>query len=338
MNSKKILTLALALALSLSVFAGCGNEAPAESIGSQEASVEESKASSEAENAPASEVKMVGDTVIPTQEEALKEMGLEEVPGKILCTTYNSTILAYTLGIDICGTVQTRRPVPEELKDVPTIGVVTGSSSFDFEKVIALAGDMVLGDTSVQDRLEATLDAQGIKSYYSDTHDYEHLRKTLALLGAAFGKTDKAVEILEGWDKEVAEMQKEIEGKDSPSVLIVRTGSTMATSSSYVGGLLKMLNITNATDSMDLGDTNLGYVPLDVEKIVKANPDYILIPGGDKIPGDMEFMEEVKTGEAWSSLDAVKNDKVIALTDTYYHPLADMECMSALHELLDTVY
>ena len=52
----------------------------------------------------------------------------------------------------------------------------------------------------------------------------------------------------------------------------------------------------------------------------------------------MACMEDVKTGEAWSSLDAVKNDRVIALTDTYYHPLADMECMSALHELMATVY
>ena len=50
------------------------------------------------------------------------------------------------------------------------------------------------------------------------------------------------------------------------------------------------------------------------------------------------MLEELKTSDAWSSLTAVKNGNVIAVTDSYYQPLADMDCIKALHELSRVVY
>ena len=281
---------------------------------------------------------MVGRTRVPTQEEALAEMGLEKVPEKILCATYNTMILANELGVELSGRVTTRRPLPENLVDVPDIGVVRGSSNFDFEKVIALAGDLVLSDVFYTEKLKPTLDEQGIKSYYVDTADYDDMRDTVALLGAAFGKRDQAIEILTQWDAEAAQMHSAIEGKPSPVVLVLRKASNMATSNSYVGSLLQELNITCATDLMGFPEDVDGYVPIDVEKILEVNPDYILIPGGEELEGDIAFMEEVKTSPAWASLDAVKEGRVFAVTDTYYQPIADTDCIKAMHELVSVVY
>ena len=338
-NISRMIALLLVLCMSTALLAACGQEAPAEVPATTAAAATEA-ATEAAETAEAAQVQdtMVGNTLVPTQEEALAQMGLDKVPEKILCATYNTMILANDLGVELSGRVTTRRPLPDNLKDVPDIGVVRGSSNFDFEKVIALSGDLVLSDVFYTEKLKPTLDEQGIKSYYVDTADYTAMRETVALLGAAFGKRDQAIAILTQWDEEVSAMQQAIAGKESPVVLVLRKATNMATKNSYVGSLFKELNITSATDLMGFEDDVAGYVPIDVEKILEVNPDYILIPGGEELEGDIAFMEEVTTSPAWATLDAVKEGRVFAVTDTYYQPIADMDCINAMHELFGIVY
>ncbi len=330
MKYTKITSLLLCVALCVGGLSACGRKA------ATDVNIEPITSTPVQSSTPT--VTKVGDIVIPTQEEALAEMGLDAVPQKVLCATYNTTIMAYNIGVDISGTVTTKRPLPEALKDVPSIGVVTGSSDFDFEKVIALSGDLVLSDISFKEKLQPTLAEQGIKSYFVDTSNFENLERTLALLGSAFGKRDETISLLENWQAEIKAMQEQVAGKESPSVLVIRKATNMATKNSYVGSLFEILGITCATNLMGFGDDVATYVPIDIEKIIETNPDYILIPGGDTLEGDIAFLSEVTASEAWASLDAVKNGKVIAVTDTYYQPIADMDCINALHELIDTVY
>lgn len=333
-TAKRMLTLMLALVMLLS-FAACGKAPAPETIPATQAT----------ENVPApetspavEEITAVGDVSIPTQEEALDLLGLKEVPKSALCATYNTTIMAYNLGLDITGTVTTTRPIPDALKETPTIGVVTGRADFDFEKIIALAGDVVIADAQYEPKLRPTLEQQGIASCYVDTGDFQKLQQALAVLGSAFGKRQEVIDILTSWQNEVEAMQEEIKGKDSPVVLVIRKATNMATSASYVGSLFKTLNITCATDKMDLEDTSAIYVPMDAEKILAVDPDYILVPGGAELEADIAMLNELKTGEAWSTLSAVANDRVIAVTDSYYQPIADMDCIKALREILDAVY
>ena len=183
-----------------------------------------------------------------------------------------------------------------------------------------------------------TLDQHGIQSGYLDTSDLAKLQESLATLGCAVGKRDEVVKILTDWNNEIESMQQAIVDKPSPTVLVVRKATNMATSASYVGSLFKTLNITCATDKMNLEDTSLTYVPIDAEKILEVDPDIILVPGGAELEGDIKMLEELKTSEAWASLSAVKNGKVFAVTDSYYQPIADMDCIKALHELSEVVY
>ncbi len=326
---KKVAVLVASLAMAFALTA-CGTPAS----NSNDSASQSASSSSAVKN----EVTKVGDIVIPTQEEALAKLGLEKAPESVLCATYNTTIMAYDLGLDITGTVTTTRPMPEALKDTPTIGVVTGRSDFDFEKIIALGGDVVIADSQYEPKLKPTLDQQGIASCYVDTSDLGKLQEALATLGSALGKRDQVIDILTNWNNEIEAMQAAIADKPSPTVLVVRKATNMATSASYVGSLFKTLNITCATDKMNLEDTSATYVPIDAEKILEVDPDYILVPGGAELEGDIKMLEELKTSDAWSSLTAVKNGNVIAVTDSYYQPIADMDCIKALHELSRVVY
>lgn len=335
---KKIVVILLTMTM-LFVMVACGNNNSTN--GSSKAGNEMENDTAQTTPTPAEDelqIDAVGDVKIPSQEEALEILGLKEVPNSVLCVTYNTTIIAYNLGMEITGTVTTTRPLPEKLKDTPTIGVVTGRADFDFEKIVALAGDVVLADAQYETKLKPTLDQQGIASCYVDTGDLHKLQEALAVLGSAFGKRDETIELLTQWQTDIQAMQSEIAGKDSPVVLVIRKAATMATSASYVGSLFKALNITCATDKMELADTTATYVPIDAEKILAVDPDYILIPGGAELEGDIAMLNELMTSEAWASLSAVQNKKVIAVTDTYYQPIADMDCIKAMQELIDVVY
>ena len=140
-NRAKLLSAFVASIVLAFALTACGNSASS----NQSASNQPASAS-----ASANEVTQVGDIVLPTQEEALAKMGLEEAPKSVLCATYNTTIMAHALGLDITGTVTTTRPIPDDLKDTPTIGVVTGRSDFDFEKILAFGGDAVLADSQYE--------------------------------------------------------------------------------------------------------------------------------------------------------------------------------------------
>ena len=325
-NTKKVAVALMGLVMAFAL-AACGSSASSSVSTSQSASA-----------ASAAGVTKIGDVEIPTQEEALAKLGLDKVPESVLCATYNTTIMAYNLGLDITGTVTTTRPMPDALKDTPTIGVVTGRFDFDFEKIFALAGDVVIADSQYEPKLRPTLEQQGIASCYVDTADFGKLKEALATLGCALGKRDQVIDILNSWNTEVESMQAAIAGKDSPTVLVLRKATNMATSASYVGSLFKTLNITCATDKMNLEDTSATYVPIDAEKILEVDPDIILVPGGAELEGDIKMLEDLKTSEAWASLTAVKDGKVFAVTDSYYQPIADMDCIKALHELCEVVY
>lgn len=337
MKLKRFIAVSLTLIMVLSALAGCG-AAPAPEATPAPAEADPAEAPAEAADS-SGESTHVGDIYIPTEQEALETLGLTEIPEKILCATYNTTMMAYNLGVTLSGTVTTKRPLPEELKDVPSIGVVTGSGDFDFELVIALAGDLVLSDKSFEAKLKPTLDEQGIKSFFVETGDLTELQETLALLGSAFGKRDETIALLSDWQAQIAAMKEEVAGKASPVVLVIRKATNMATSTSYVGSLFETLGVTCATDLMGLDGEDVDtYVPYDLEKIIEVDPDYILIPGGAELEGDINFLNEIMSSEAWASLSAVKNGRVLPVTDTYYQPLADMSCMDALRELIETVY
>ena len=345
-NLKKIISLVLTLCLTAALAAGCGSQsAPAateapENTAAADAVTEATKEAAEtaevteatAEGTP----RMVGDVVIPTQEEALEQLGLDKIPQKVLCTSYNTSMMAYTLGIEITATVDTKRPFPDELRALPNIGIVTGSTTFDFEQIISLSGDLVLGDSFFKSKLEPTLTEQGIKSYFVDAGTYKGMQEAVALIGPAFGKTDEAVKLIEQWQEIAATASAETADLEHPTILCMTKG-LMFTENSYVGSLFDILHIENATNSMGFPQDCPPYIPPEVEKILAADPDIILIQGGNKGQQE-EFINELNTSETWASLKAVKNGKVIGIDGNLFGMLATMECGEALVELQQIVY
>ncbi|WP_454192481.1 ABC transporter substrate-binding protein [Paenibacillus sp. Marseille-Q7038] len=80
----------------------------------------------------------------------------------------------------------------------------------------------------------------------------------------------------------------------------------------FAGSLAKNLGATNVlTDTMQSTET---YVPFNMESVVEANPDVILLVAhGDAEAVAKKFEEDVKKNGAWEKMSAFKNGKMKTL-------------------------
>lgn len=84
------------------------------------------------------------------------------------------------------------------------------------------------------------------------------------------------------------------------------------TSSTFVGQLFGLLGLKSIADSAKGAAASGGYPQLSAEFILRANPNYVFL--ADTICCKANFAS-VKARPGWSSLGAVKSDRVVALND-----------------------
>jgi iron complex transport system substrate-binding protein len=131
----------------------------------------------------------------------------------------------------------------------------------------------------------------------------------ITLMGKITGTTDKAsafVASLNGRVKKVKDTVADVPATSSMTVYH-ELDSTFysASDGTFVGDLYRLLKVRNVA-----GDGNgVAYPQLTQEAIIAANPSVIVL-------ADEEFgvtVDSVKSRPGWSAIDAVKNDKIVAL-------------------------
>lgn len=81
------------------------------------------------------------------------------------------------------------------------------------------------------------------------------------------------------------------------------------------------------------------YTPMDMENVVTANPDIILLVAhGDPTAVAKKFEEDVKTNGAWDKLNAFKNDKLISLDYSLFGIASLPKAVTAYTELAGIMY
>lgn len=84
------------------------------------------------------------------------------------------------------------------------------------------------------------------------------------------------------------------------------------TSSTFVGGLLKLLGLHSIADTASGAAASGGYPQLSAEFIIKANPDYVFL--ADTICCKATAVS-VAARPGWSALRAVQNHRIVPLND-----------------------
>lgn len=161
--------------------------------------------------------------------------------------------------------------------------------------------------------------------------------ENIEVIGQAVGETEKAAELIEQMETDIAAIQSKIpEDQDAPSVLVLSevgagTGPFMMGPGNISYDLIQLAGATPAVDKIGLE----GSTPASIEQVMKMDPDYIFLL--DFFGNGEEDFTELSENPGWGSLQAIENDRV-KLLDVKYLMNPNVEVIKGLEIMVDWIY
>lgn len=269
-------------------------------------------------------------------QELLAQFG-QETPAKAVTLSVAITELYDALGLELVGVPTTKSQLPEAYADVQRVG---SSHQPDLEQIAKLEPNTVLVPNSIKDSMEKMFQPSGLPVAYLPVDSLDELKLSTAALGRLYGKEEQANQVLTALAEQEAAARQSAEGKAAPKVMLL-FGSVeslmLMNENTFAGSLAKNLGAENVlTSVLKQSET---YVPLNMESIIEANPDVILlIAHGDPTAVAQQFEADVKKNKAWESLSAFKNNKLITLDYNLYGISSIVKAPDAYKDLAAILY
>ena len=238
------------------------------------------------------------------------------------------------IDVPMVGVPTSSYELPESVKDAARIG---NPMEPDMEIIASLEPTVIVSVDSLSADLQAQFDTLGAESLFINLSCYDGLKTSIAALGERFGKAEAAQAVIDGFKVKEENIEKAIEGKEAPDVLIIfGAGSNfmVASEASYVGDLVKRVGGINV-----IQNAPAAFSPVDMEYLASCDPDYILFMAhANPAESLAAFKTEFESNAAWQNFSAVKEDKVIALETGYFGMSANLQAADALEKLVGILY
>ena len=249
----------------------------------------------------------------------------------VVATSVAITEILDRLGVEVSGVPQTSYELPESAKGATEVG---SPMNPDMEIIKSLnPTDVICVDTLGSD-FEKQFEENNINADFYNLSNVDGLKETIAALGEKFNKQDKANEILD----EIKEVEDKVNSNkksdDKILVLFGAPGSVMvATDKSYIGNLVELARgnniFSNATSS---------FTQINLEEIIKLNPDKILVMTHAVPEAAKKSVEEELSKDLWKNVNAVKNNDITYLENGYFGMSANLQIVEAVEKLGDILY
>lgn len=249
----------------------------------------------------------------------------------VVATSVAVTEILDKLGVKVSGVPTTSYELPESVKNATEVG---SPMNPDMEIIKSLnPTDVICVDTLGSD-FEKQFEENNINADFYNLSNVDGLKETIAALGEKFNKQDKANEILD----EIKEVEDKVNSNkksdDKILVLFGAPGSVMvATDKSYIGNLVELAGgnniFSNATSS---------FTQINLEEIIKLNPDKILVMTHAVPEAAKKSVEEELSKDLWKNVNAVKNNDITYLENGYFGMSANLQIVEAVEKLGDILY
>lgn len=264
-------------------------------------------------------------------EEATKQDTSEH---RLVTTTAAVTRIFEELDLDLVGVPTTTQTLAARYDDAVRVGNPMGP---DVEIIASLKPTEVFSVTTLEYDLTESFNSLNIPATYVNLQGLQQMKESILDIGNRYDRAERAQEIVDTMDKEIAALQKSIEDKEKPKVLILLgiPGSYLvATENSYIGDLVRLAGGENIAAGQAAE-----YLPSNTEFLHQSNPD-IIIRLAHGMPEEVVkmFKEEFVTNDIWKHFNAVKNDRVYDLEEPLFGTTATMDVTTALTQLIDTMY
>lgn len=272
---------------------------------------------------------MVGCSSSESNESNVTNSNGEEV---VVATSVAVTEILDKLGVEVSGVPTTSYELPESTKDATEVG---SPMNPDLEIIKSLNPTCVVSVDTLGSDFEKQFTENNIPSMFVNLSTVDGLKETIVNLGEKFDKSEKAVEIIAELENKENELNlSKKENKEDILILFGAPGSVMvSTDNSYVGNLVKIAGGNNIFES-----ESSSFIQVNMEEIIKRNPDKILIMTHAVPEEAKKTVEEEFAKATWQQLDAIKNNKVYYLENGYFGMSANLKVIEALDKLGEILY
>ena len=267
---------------------------------------------------------MVGCSSSESNESNVTNSNGEEV---VVATSVAVTEILDKLGVEVIGVPTTSYELPESTKDATEVG---SPMNPDLEIIKSLNPTCVVSVDTLGSDFEKQFTENNIPSMFVNLSTVDGLKETIVNLGEKFDKSEKAAEIIAELENKENELNlSKKENKEDILILFGAPGSVMvSTDNSYVGNLVKIAGGNNIFES-----ESSSFIQVNMEEIIKRNPDKILIMTHAVPEEAKKTVEEEFAKATWQQLDAIKNNKVYYLENGYFGMSANLKVIEALDKL-----
>ena len=267
---------------------------------------------------------MVGCSSSESNESNVTNSNGEEV---VVATSVAVTEILDKLGVEVSGVPTTSYELPKSTKDATEVG---SPMNPDLEIIKSLNPTCVVSVDTLGSDFEKQFTENNIPSMFVNLSTVNGLKETIVNLGEKFDKSEKAVEIIAELENKENELNlSKKENKEDILILFGAPGSVMvSTDNSYVGNLVKIAGGNNIFES-----ESSSFIQVNMEEIIKRNPDKILIMTHAVPEEAKKAVEEEFAKATWQQLDAIKNNKVYYLENGYFGMSANLKVIEALDKL-----
>ena len=253
---------------------------------------------------------------------------------RIVATTVALTEIMDALELDLVGIPSSYKELPERYENAKEVG---NPMSPDMEMLLSLKPTEILSVTTLKYDLQEMFDERGIDMTYVNLESIDAMHSEILKMGEKYDREEQAQAIIQQFEEKVADIDKEIEGKEQPSVLILLgiPGSYLvATEHSYIGDLVKRSGGKNV-----ITGEKVEFLSSNTEYLQQANPDIILRAAHGMPDQVVEMFDvEFRSNDVWKHFDAVKNNRVYDLDELLFGTTGNLAVVEALDELQKMLY
>ncbi|MCM3714042.1 ABC transporter substrate-binding protein [Alkalihalobacillus oceani] len=241
-----------------------------------------------------------------------REVGLEQTPRRLVSLVQADAEIVQALGGEVVGrpTVQNQQ-VSEALQGAEEVGT---AHDIDFEKVVSLQPDLVIGHAELNRKDVDMFASLGIPVVLTSGNSYDDVLQAVELYGRILGKEEQAGELLASLDVDQLELTPLAE--EVKALIIFGSADTMmaALPSSLSGDLLALAGGLNIAEGLPQIEHYPQYAQLSMERVLEADPDIVyFIAHGDAEAVKEQFEAEVKSNSSWQHLQAVEQGRLVIL-------------------------
>ncbi|OPX58166.1 MAG: corrinoid ABC transporter substrate-binding protein [Methanobacterium sp. PtaB.Bin024] len=244
----------------------------------------------------------------------------------VLSTSPTATGIVYMvapeklLALNYQTTSEEQEYMPNEYKDLPSVGGWYGSQSGSYEQFISMDPDVVLESIASSNSTTSTNYLSSIATLeerqkkfgsipvvgVTDTSDVTTINPSIEFIGKLLGnedKSDKLVSFNERVQKEVTNVVSTIPDSEKVKVYYAEGSAGLQTdpSGSVHGQLIDFCGGENVADVQIQGGS--GKTDVSMEQVLSWDPEVI-------ITTDPTFYASVYSNSTWSAVTAVKNKRV----------------------------